>query len=55
MGKIEVLKTDEITKEFLVSIINFIEKSINDAKTDGDIMLLRILTDVIIENIKFHK
>lgn len=55
MGRKEVEKTDEITKEFLVGIINFIEKSLDDVKTHGDAKLLTILADTLKECIEFYE
>ena len=52
--KKEVEPTDDVTKEFLVNIINFIEKSIDDVKTRGDAMLLNILSNSLNEYIGFY-
>ena len=52
--KKEVEPTDDVTKEFLENIINFIEKSIDDVKTRGDAMLLNILSNSLNEHIEFY-
>jgi hypothetical protein len=52
--KKQVEDTDDITKEFLQEILDFIEKSLDKVKTRGDAKMINLLAQTLYEEIEFY-
>lgn len=46
--------TDDITREFLSEILDFIQKSTDKVKTRGDAKILNLLAYTLYEEIEFY-
>jgi hypothetical protein len=52
--KKQVEDTDDITKEFLQEILDFIEESLDKVKTRGDAKMINLLAQTLYEEIEFY-